>query len=314
MKIGVVGVGQVGATAAYAIMMQGGGSEIVLVDWNADLAQAQAQDILHATPFASPVRVRAGEASELEGAGIVVLAAGANQKPGETRLDLLSRNAEIFATIVPSVLAAAPDAVFLVATNPVDIMTQVATALAAKHGVTAERVIGSGTILDTARFRALLAEFLGISPKSIHANVLGEHGDSEVLHWSGAVAGGLFVTDIACQLGRKLGEAERNCIDIGVRRAADIIIKGKGATWFGVGAGLARLVQIICDDERAVVTCSMVTAECQGVHDIALSLPRLLGAGGVVATLMPNLDEGELAALKRSVEILKKASDGVRLT
>jgi L-lactate dehydrogenase len=313
MKIGVVGVGQVGATAAYAIMMRGVGSEIVLVDWNADLAQAQAQDILHATPFASPVRVRAGEASDLEGAGIVVLAAGANQKPGETRLNLLSRNAEIFASIVPSVLAAAPKAVFLVATNPVDIMTQVTTVLAAKHGVPAERVIGSGTILDTARFRALLAEYLGVSPKSIHANVLGEHGDSEVLHWSGAAAGGLSVTDIARQMGRDLGEAERSCIDIGVRRAADIIIKGKGATWFGVGAGLARLAQIICDDERALVTCSMVTKECQGVQDVALSLPRLLGAGGVVATLMPHLDAGELVALKRSVEIIKKASDGVRL-
>jgi L-lactate dehydrogenase len=313
MKIGIVGVGQVGATAAYAIMMRGIGSEIVLVDWNADLAVAQAQDILHATPFAYPIRVRAGEACDLDGAGIVLLAAGANQKPGETRLDLLTRNAEIFASIVPSVLAAAPNAVFLVATNPVDVMTQIATVLAAKYGVPAGRVIGSGTILDTARFRALLAEHLGVSPQSIHANVLGEHGDSEVLHWSGAVAGGLPVTDIARQMGRALGEAERNRIDIGVRRAADIIIKGKGATWFGVGAGLARLAQIIRDDERALVTCSMVTAEIEGVCDIALSLPRLLGGGGVVATLMPNLNAGELAALKRSAEILKQAADGVRI-
>jgi L-lactate dehydrogenase len=211
------------------------------------------------------------------------------------------------------VLAAAPDAVFLVATNPVDIMTQVATALAARHGVPAERVIGSGTILDTARFRALLAEHLGISPNSIHADVLGEHGDSEVLHWSGAIAGDLPVTDIGSQLGRGLAEADRIRIDTAVRRAADIIINGKGATWFGIGAGLARLAQIVEDDERALVTCSMVTAKCEGVCDIALSLPRLLGAGGVVATLMPNLDPEEMAMFKRSAETLKAAADGLHL-
>jgi L-lactate dehydrogenase len=313
VKIGIVGVGQVGATAAYAMTMRGVGSEIVLVDHNADLATAQAQDILHATPFSYPVRISAGEMADLCGAGIVVLAAGTNQKPGETRLDLLSRNAEIFAAIVPSVLTAAPDAVFLVATNPVDIMTQIATSLTTRHGIPAERVIGSGTILDTARFRALLAEHLGVSPKSIHANVLGEHGDSEVLHWSGAAAGGLPVADIAHQMGRGLEAADRSRIDTAVRRAADAIIRGKGATWFGIGAGLARLAQIIQDDERALVTCSMVTEECQGITDIALSLPRLLGAGGVLATVMPNLDIEELAALKQSAEILKKAADGVRL-
>ncbi len=151
MKIGIVGVGQVGATAAYAMMMRGVGSEIVLVDRKADLAVAQAHDILDATPWAYPVRVRAGEAADLDGAGIVVLAAGAAQKPGESRLDLLSRNAAIFAEIVPAVLAAAPGTIFLVASNPVDIMTQIVSVIAARHGVPAERVIGSGTILDSAR-------------------------------------------------------------------------------------------------------------------------------------------------------------------
>jgi L-lactate dehydrogenase len=313
MKIGIVGVGQVGATAAYAMALRGIGSEIVLVDHNADLAVAQAQDILDATPFAYPIRVRAGEAADLDGARIVLLAAGANQKPGETRLDLLARNAEIFAAIVPAVLAAAPRAVFLVATNPVDIMTQITTVLTARHGVPPERVIGSGTILDTARFRSLLAKHLGISPKSVHAQVLGEHGDSEVLHWSGASAGSQPVVDIARQMGRKLGDADRGRIDSAVRRAAYAIIQGKGGTWFGIGAGLARLVRIVQDDERALVTCSMVIAECQGVRDIALSLPRVLGAGGVVTTLMPKLDAGELAALKRSAETLKAAAEGVRL-
>ena len=313
MKIGIVGAGQVGATAAYAMTMRGVGSQIVLVDRKADLAVAQAHDILDATPFAYPVRIRAGEAADLDAAGIVVLTAGASQKPGETRLDLLSRNTEIFAEIIPAVLAAAPDTILLVASNPVDIITQIVTVLAARHGAAPERVIGSGTMLDSARFRTLLAAHLGISPAYIDARVLGEHGDSEVLHWSGAMVGDLSVADAARQLGREPGEADRRRIDAAVRRAADAIIQGKGATWFGVGAGLARLAQVIQDDERALITCSMSTAECHGVRDVALSLPRVLGARGVVTTFMPNLDAGECAALKRSVEILKQAAEELRL-
>ena len=313
MKIGVVGAGQVGSTAAYAMIMRGVGAEIVLVDRKTDLAVAQAHDILDATPWAYPVRVRAGEAADLDGAGIVVLAAGAAQKPGESRLDLLSHNAEIFAAIVPAVLAAAPNTIFVVASNPVDIITQIVTVLAARHGMPPQRVIGSGTILDSARFRTLLAAHLGISPAYIDARVLGEHGDSEVLHWSGAAAGDLSAAEAARQLGRELTEADRSRIDTAVRRAAYAIIQGKGATWFGVGGGLARMAQVIQGDERALITCSMLTAECQGVRDVALSLPRVLGVGGVVATFIPNLDAGESAALKRSAEILKQAAAGLRL-
>ena len=313
MKIGIVGAGQVGATAAYAMTMRGVGSEIVLVDRNADLAVAQAHDILDATPWSYPIRVRAGETADLDGAGIVVLAAGAGQKPGESRLNLLSRNAAIFAEIVPAVLTAAPDTIFLVASNPVDVMTQFVTVLAARHGLPARRVIGSGTIIDSARFRTLLAAHLEISPAYIDARVLGEHGDSEVLHWSGAVAGVMSVDEAARQMGRELTEADRSRIDAAVRRAAYDMIKGKGGTWFGVGGGLARMAQVIQGDERALITCSMSMAECLGVRDVALSLPRVLGAGGVLATFMPHLDAGEAAALKRSAEILKAAAEGVRL-
>ncbi|HYE50876.1 MAG TPA: L-lactate dehydrogenase [Azospirillaceae bacterium] len=311
MRIGVVGCGAVGGTAAYAMVMRGVGSELVLVDRNAELADAQARDILHATPFAYPAQVRAGAYGDLAGAGIVVLAAGVNQKPGESRLDLLARNAAVFADIIPPVLAAAPEAVLLVATNPVDVMTQIAAGIAARSGVPAGRVVGSGTILDTARFRALLAAHLGVSPKSVHAQVLGEHGDSEVLHWSAATAGGLPVADLAEQLGRPLDEAARTRIDEGVRRAAAAIIRGKGATWFGIGAGLARLAQMIQDDERALATCSIVTESVEGVGPVALSLPRLVGASGVRDTLLPPLDPAERAGLRRSAEILKAASDGL---
>lgn len=308
MKVGVVGAGAVGSTAAFAMVMEGAANEIVLVDGNATLALAQAHDIAHAVPFAHATLVRHGDFAELAGAGIVVLAAGVGQKPGETRLQLLERNARVFADIIPKALAAAPDAILLVATNPVDVMTQVATRIS---GLPRARVIGSGTILDTARFRALLGARLGVTPKSVHAAVVGEHGDSEVLLWSGAMAAGLPVDAFAAQTGRPLTDADRAAVDDGVRRAAYRIIEGKGHTAFGIGGGIARLVTAIGGDERAVYTCSILNDTVAGVPDVALSLPRVLGAGGVLATVMPELSPDEAAALKRSAEILKEAADSV---
>lgn len=313
MKIGIVGAGMVGSAAASAMVLRGVGSEIVLVDIDKRLAEAQAQDILHATPFAHPIVVRAGNYADLHGAGVVVVAAGVNQKPGESRLALLGRNAEVFRQVIPAILRHAGDAILLVATNPVDVMTQAAAEIAAGvGGLPAGRVIGSGTILDTARLRALLGRHLGISPKSVHANVLGEHGDSEVLHWSGAMAGAIPVAAFAEQVGRPLTEAIRAEIDRGVRGAAARIIAGKGATWYGIGAGLARIAHAIAADERAVITCSIVNPEVEGVPEVALSLPHVVAAGGVVETLHPALDADERQALRRSAEILKAAVTGMR--
>lgn len=309
MKVGIVGAGMVGSSAGFAMVMRGAASEVVLVDQNHALAEAQAQDILHATPFAHPVRVWAGGYDDLEGAGVVVLAAGVGQKPGETRLELLGRNAAVFADIVPRVLKAAPQAVLLVATNPVDVMTDVATRLS---GLGPERVIGSGTILDTARFRALLGEFLGLSPKSIHANVLGEHGDSEVLCWSSASVGTSAIEAIAAGAGTPLTDRDRAAIDQAVRGAAYRIIAGKGATWFGIGGGIARIVQAVAADERTVLTVSTLTPGFEGVTDVAFSLPRVVGAGGAVQTLLPDLSDDERRALRRSAEILKTAAEGLR--
>lgn len=310
MKVAVIGAGMVGASAAFAMVLRGAASEVVLVDRNAALAEAQAQDILHATPFAYPVRVWAGQDADIAGAGVVVLAAGVGQKPGESRLQLLGRNAEVFAAIVPRILAQAPDAVLLIATNPVDIMTDIATRLS---GLPPDRVIGSGTILDTARFRALLAEFFAVSTKSIHAWVLGEHGDSEVLCWSNAMVGTIPVARLAAQSGRALTEADRMAIDQGVRGAAYRIIAGKGATWFGIGGGLARIVQAIAADERAVLTVSTRTPVVAGVAEVTLSLPRVVGGQGAGAALWPDLDATEQAQLRHSAELLKDASAAVRL-
>lgn len=311
MKVGIIGAGAVGSTAAYALVLQGSASDIVLVDLNTKLAEAQAQDIQHATPFAWSSRVRAGGYADLAGARVVVLAAGAAQRPGDTRLDLLERNARVFRQIVPAVLDAAPEAVLLVASNPVDVITDMVARLA---GPARGRVLGSGTLLDTARFRALLAERLGVSSASVHAYVLGEHGDSEVLGWSGATIGGLPVAEVAAQRGRPLDDAVRAEIDESVRRAAYRIIDGKGATWFGIGAGLSRIIRAIDQDERLLLSVSAPTAEIEGIADVTLSLPRIVGAGGVIATLFPpDLSDEERAALRRSATLLREAADSVTL-
>ena len=315
MKIAVVGAGQVGAAATYAMALRGSAPELALVDKDAALADAVADDVLHATPFGDTVRLRGGglDAADelLAGAGVVALTAGAAQKPGESRLDLLQRNSAVFRELVPRVLAAAPGAVLLVATNPVDLMTRETARIAAEAGVPNERVVGSGTVLDTARFRALLGEHLGVSPQSVHAYVLGEHGDSEVLAWSGARVAGVPLGAFADDAERRVDDAVRARVDEGVRRAAYRIIAGRGATSYGIGAGLARLAEAVRADERAAFTVSCVIAECEGVRDIALSLPRVLGARGVVRTLEPELDDAERGALRRSAEVLAEAGAGI---
>ncbi len=310
MKVGIVGAGYVGATAAYAMVMRGVGSEIVIVDIDAKTARAQAEDIAHATPFAHPIVVRAGGYDDLSDAAVVVISAGVGQKPGETRLQLLGRNAAVFADIVPRVLAAAPDAILVIATNPVDIMTQVATRISK---LPPTRVIGSGTILDTARYRALLGAHLGIAPHSVHAYVLGEHGDSEVLVWSSAMAGNIPILSFAAQIGSAITGAVRDDIDTRVRRAAYTIIEGKGATYYGIGAGIAVMTESILSNEQAVMTVAIVTPEVEGVKDVALSIPRVVGRAGVTADLFPDLDSDEAAALRRSAEIIKEAVESVEI-
>src|SRR6476620_2374492 len=218
----------VGSASAYALVMSGVGREIVLVDLNRARAEAEANDIYHAVPFAHPLTVRAGEYSDLTGASVVVIAGGVAQKPGETRLQLLQRNAEVFRQIVPSVLRHAPGAVLLVVTNPVDIMTHLAADFAAEFGVPQTRVIGSGTTLDTARFRALLGRHFGVDSHHVHAYVIGEHGDSEVLAWSQATIAGLGLDQFVKACKKPLNDAERKQIDENVRRAAYQIIAGKG--------------------------------------------------------------------------------------
>lgn len=310
MKVGIVGAGMVGSSAGYALAMMGIASDIVFVDKNAALAIAQAEDISHAVPFVSATTVTAGDYDALAGTRVVIIAAGVSQKPGESRLELLERNAGVFREVVAEVLRASPDAILLIASNPVDIMTQIATRLS---GLPPQRVIGSGTILDTARFRSLVGRHLGIAPQSVHAYVLGEHGDSEVLAWSNARAGSVALHSFAEQVGKPLTDEERRAIDDGVRNAAYKIINGKGSTYYGIGAGLARIVKAIAQDQRDVLSVSIVTPRVADVEDVALSVPRIIGATGVSADLFPDLDDEEYAALHRSAALLKERVETVSL-
>ncbi|MCZ7542339.1 MAG: L-lactate dehydrogenase [Anaerolineae bacterium] len=309
MKVGIVGSGLVGSTAAYALVMRGIGREIVLVDLNEKRSRAEAADLLHAVPFAEPLQITAGGYERLAGSRVVIIGAGVGQRPGETRLQLLSRNAAVFRDVVPQVLAHAPDAVLIVATNPVDIMTHLAARYAAEHGVPSSRVIGSGTTLDTARFRALLGLHMGVDPKHIHGYVVGEHGDSEVLTWSLVTVGAVPLEDFCTQEELCVDEAMQRNIDDQVRNAACTIIEGKGATYYGIGSALARIVEVILGDQRSVLTVCTPVSELEGVRDVTVSLPSLVGGAGVISRLPLLLSAREHALLRASAQVIRAAID-----
>ncbi len=306
MQVGIIGSGSVGAATAFALMMRGVARKITLIDMNKDKAWAEATDIAHAAPFAYANKVKCGDYKDLCGCEVVIVTAGANQKPGETRTDLLGRNVKIFASIIPQIVQNAPNTTLLIATNPVDVMTEVALKLS---GFPKERVLGSGTVLDTARFRTDLGYHLGVSPKSIHANVLGEHGDSEVLCWSNGDSGTLPLEKIGNELGRPLTNEVKAKIDDDVRNAAYKIINGKGATFYGIAGALCRICQAITTNEYAVLTVSTHHAEIAGVKDVCISMPTVIGKRGVHDVLYPELDAEENRQLQESVKKMKKFSD-----
>jgi L-lactate dehydrogenase len=309
MKVGIVGSGFVGATAGYALVMQGVGREIVLVDKSAARAAAEADDIRHAVPFAHPLDIRAGTNADLAGCRVVVLCAGVGQKLGETRLQLLQRNAQVFREVVPAVLQHAPEAVLVVATNPVDVMTHLASSFARDCGVPTGRVLGSGTTLDTARFRSLLGAHCGVDPHHVHAYVIGEHGDSEVFTWSLATIGGMPLEEFTRLRGIDLSSSIRQDIDRKVRGAAYTIISGKAATYYGIGSALARIVDVILHDQRAILTLCAPMPEVLGVRNVTVALPHLLGGRGVLETFPLPLDEAEATQLRDSARVIRRALD-----
>jgi len=313
MKIGVVGCGMVGSTSAYALVMSGVGREIVLVDVNRARAEAEANDIYHAVPFAHPLSVRAGDYGDLEGARVVVIAGGVAQKPNETRLQLLQRNADVFRQIVPSVLRVAPEAVLLVVTNPVDIMTHLAAHFAAEFGVPHTRVFGSGTTLDTARFRTLVGRHFDVDPQHVHAYVIGEHGDSEVPVWSLANIAGMRLPDFRTAHDLGPDQAAMDAIVDDTRRAAYQIIERKGATYYAFAAGLLRILEAILRDQATVLSVSSLVPAAYGVGEVCLSVPSVVTRAGIERVLHLPLTVEETAAFRRSGAVVRETIERLGL-
>ncbi|MFN8597999.1 MAG: L-lactate dehydrogenase [Anaerolineae bacterium] len=302
-RVAVVGAGNVGATFAYALMMSGRASEIVLIDANKARAEGEAMDLNHAVPFTSPVRIWAGDYADCAGAAVTVITAGAAQKPGETRLDLVKKNTSIFKSIVPQVAHNNPHGIIVVATNPVDVLSYVAWKLS---GLASSRVIGSGTILDTARFRYLLSQYYGVDPRSVHAYIIGEHGDSEVPVWSLANIAGMRLNEFCCLQDAQYDQAKMDDIFKQTRDAAYEIIQRKGATYYAIGAGLMRLVEAILRDQSTVLSVSSLIDQYYGIDDVYLSLPAVIDRGGVEGLLRLPLEEMEIVGLRRSADVLKQ--------
>ncbi|HCA78779.1 MAG TPA: L-lactate dehydrogenase [Bacteroidetes bacterium] len=301
-KVGVVGTGLVGSSLVYALMIRELATEIVLVDIDREKATGEMMDFNHGLSFSKPVKITAGNYADLKEAQVVVIAAGASQKPGETRLDLLARNVNIFRTIVPEVVQHNPTGIILIATNPVDILTHISLK---ESQLTAGKVIGSGTILDTSRFRFLLGQHYEVDARSVHAYIVGEHGDSEIPVWSLANIGGVRLQEFAPLKNKRYDQIEMDNLFAGVRDAAYEIIKRKGATYYAIGLGLVSIVETILGNYRSVLSVSTLMTGQYGVSDMCLSLPCVVGANGIEEILTLNLSPGEEKGFRLSAEKLK---------
>lgn len=304
MKTAIIGVGSVGSAVATAVKNTGLVHEIVLYDRDGVRARAAAEDLGHAATFGFDVKISAvNNYRGIRGADIVIISAGANQKPGETRTDLLQNNADVIRDIVPRVMANVDpkNVILILVTNPLDVMVMLAQEISK---LPPSRVIGTGTMLDTARLRTILSRGLDVSPQSIHSYVLGEHGDSSVVDWSSVTVGGLSLDDFCRQTKIPMTAATRETIEYRVRNAAYEIIRGRGATWDGIGAAVADLLRCVINDEHRILTVSTIGGV--GAHTVAMSLPRIVGRGGVITTLVPKMSPAESGGLRRSARIIQK--------
>lgn len=309
VRVAVVGMGNVGATFAYALLLSGLAAEIVLIDVNHAKAEGEAMDLSHTEPFSHPTRIWAGDYSDCAKAAITVVTAGAAQHPGETRLDLVKRNAAIFEQIIPEVARNSPTSIILIATNPVDVLTYISLRMS---GLPATRVIGSGTILDTARFRHLLSEYFDVDPRSVHAQIIGEHGDSEVPVWSLANVAGMRLPEFAKARGIPHDQWQMDEIFKQTRDAAYHIIQRKGATFYAVAAGLMRIVEAILRDQHTILSVSSLVTDYYGINDVCLSLPTILNRSGIEKVLHLELNAEEEAGLKQSADVLQKTIASIR--
>jgi len=303
-KVVIVGAGDVGAAFAYALLQSGTAQEIVLIDSRHELAEGQALDLAHGLPFVPSTVVRAGSPDDYADAAVIVITAGARQKPGESRLDLLRRNALILGQIVGEITARDSQAVIVVATNPVDVLTYAALK---RTGWPRNRIIGSGTVLDTARFRYLLSTHCNVDVRNVHAYILGEHGDSEVAIWSMTNLAGMSM-DNYCPACHKCGDwrQERDRIVTEVKGSAYHIIEAKGSTCYAIGLALVRIVGAILRNERSVLTVSTLLEGKYGLNDVCLSVPCIVSQSGAERILEGKLADEEQKALHESASVLKK--------
>nr|WP_281169060.1 L-lactate dehydrogenase [Gracilibacillus lacisalsi] len=304
-KVVIIGTGLVGTSYAYALLNQGVVNELVLIDLDQAKAEGEARDLNHGMAFGNPMRIKAGDYQECHNADLVVITAGANQKPGETRLDLVTKNAKIFKGIVEKVMDVDFQGIFVVATNPVDILTHLTREIS---GLPKERVIGSGTILDTARFRYLLGEHFEVDPRNVHAYIIGEHGDSELPVWSHVQIGGVPLSQYA-SIDNFYQNQSMTEIFENVRDAAYHIIERKGATYYGIGLGLVRLTKAILNNENAILTVSAKLEGQYGLNDIYLGVPVLLNENGIREVIELELTEKENQQLYQSAEVIQEMID-----
>jgi L-lactate dehydrogenase len=303
LRVAIVGTGAVGSTFAYALLLSGLASEIVLIDVNKPKAEGEAMDLNHAVPFTHPTRIWAGDYSDCAQAALTVLAAGVPQKRGQTRLECVQANARVWHEMIPQIAKNNRRGIFLVATNPVDVLTYAAWKIS---GLPASRVLGSGTILDTARFRFLLSQHFGVDARSIHAFIIGEHGDSEVPAWSLANIAGMRLPDYCRENGLPYETEAMEKIFASTRDAAYHIIERKGATYYAVAAGLLRITQSILRHQNTVLSVSSLVKDYYGISDVCFSLPTVIDRGGIQRVLRLELDESETAKLRHSADILRQ--------
>ncbi|GAA0746318.1 L-lactate dehydrogenase [Clostridium oceanicum] len=301
-KVSVIGAGFVGSTTAYALMQTELVSDLVIVDINKTKAEGEAMDLAHGTSFVKPINVMAGDYKDTKDSDIVIITAGAGQKPGETRLDLINKNLNIFKSIIPEVVKYSPESILLVVSNPVDVLTYITYKLS---GFPKERVIGSGTVLDTSRFRYLISKKFDIDSRNVHTYIMGEHGDSEIATWSSTNIAGMTVSEFCKSVNESCDECFKDNTLESVKKAAYEIINKKGYTNYAVGLAVKRIVSAILGDENAILTVSSLLSGQYGINDVYLGTPTIINRHGVEKVLEVPLDKNEMKELKDSAEVLK---------
>lgn len=307
-KVAVVGLGFVGSASAFALMQSGLFSEMVLVNRDMSKAEGEALDISHGLPFAKPMKIYAGTYDDIVDAAVIVITSGAGQKPGETRLDLVRKNVEVYRSIIPEIAKRDCEGILLIVSNPVDILTSAAVKLS---GFPENRVFGSGTVLDTARLKYLLGEHLNVDSRSVHAFIIGEHGDSEIAAWSSANVSGVPLHNFCEMRGHFEHEKAMYEIAEGVKNSAYEIIEKKKATYYGIAMSVKRICEAIVRDEKSILPISSIQHGQYGIEGVALSMPAVVGKNGVETLVPIELNEAEQTALRQSADTLKQVLNEV---